>query len=358
MTQDFSEGGAAMRVRPVSAEPAGVVPEGFIRCGPFTSIPDMLRLEGIDAEAVLAASGLDNSTLSRSENVIPFSAARRLLALAAAKTGRPDFGLRAGQRIGMAAIGVLGMAMQNCCSLSEALSLFTSHYRRHDGAGVLTCRLERPVATMSYSIPRSDLPGSAQAVDFALAIGAQTLKSLCGPRWRPIEARMARPQPQDPGPYRALVGDAVRFDAPETALIFDADWLDYPLAEGRPELRDILLRYLSASRLDSTQATRDDVRRQLCVNASHVATSLNEVALAMNIHPRTLARRLASTGTTFKALASEIRHERALQLLEQTSMTVADIAALLGYADVGSFSRAFKSRAGMPPKAWRARRIV
>jgi AraC-like DNA-binding protein len=341
---------------PFFAESAGVIPEGFIRCSPFTAIPDMLRLEGIDPDSVLAASGLDKTALSRSDNVIPFFAAQRLIAICAAKTGRPDFGLHAGQRVGLTAIGVLGMAMRNCCSLGEALALFSSHYRRHDGEGVLIWRHERPVAAIGFGIPRSDLPGSAQALDFALAIGAQILRSICGPRWQPIEVRMARPRPHDPGPYRAALGDAIHFDAPESALIFDASWLDHPLTEARPELRDMLLGYLAAPSHDSNQSTSDDVRRLLRMKSSDVSTSLNEVAAAMNVHPKTLARRLAVAGTTFKTLASEVRHERALQLLEQTSMTVADIASVLGYADIGSFSRAFKSRAGIPPKAWRARR--
>ncbi len=357
MTQEFSRDIGPGTGHQVSAEPAGVVPEGFIRSGPFTAIPDMLRLEGVDPAAVLAASGLDHAALSRSENVIPVSAALRLLAIGAARTGRPDFGLHAGQRVGMAAIGVLGMAMRNCCNLGEALALFSSHYRRHDGEGTLIFRQERPVATIGYSLPASDAPGSAQAFDFALAIGAQILMSIGGPRWRPNEVRMARPRPRDPDPYRALFGDAIHFDAPETILIFDASWLDHPLAEARPELRDMLLGYLAALKPDPTRAASDDVRRHFRANAQGGLPSLNDVALALNIHPKTLARRLASAGTTFKALGNEARHERALQLLEQSSTTVADIAAMLGYADVGGFSRAFKSRAGMPPKAWRARRI-
>ncbi len=357
MTQDLSKGVRLVTGDHVSAEPAGVVPEGFIRSGPFTAIPDMLRQEGVDPEAVLAASGLDVSALSHSENVIPFSAAQRLIALAAAKTGRPDFGLHAGQRVGITAIGVLGMAMQNCCSLGEALALFAAHFRRHDGAGALIWRPQRPVAMIGYRLPKADAPGNAQALDFALAIGVQIMKSICGPRWRPIEVLMARLRPHDPGPYRALFGDAIRFDAPETIMIFDASWLDHPLAEARPELRDLLLDYLAAPRLDAIQATSDEVRRVLRLEAAQRAPSLSDVALALNIHPRTLARRLARAGTTFKSLASEIRHETALQRLEQTSMTIAEIASLLGYADVGGFSRAFKSRAGMPPKAWRTRRI-
>lgn len=357
MTQDYSSDIGPPPDSPVSTASASVVPEGFIRSSAFTAIPDMLLLEGVDPKVVLAASGLDHAALSRSENVIPFAAAQRLLAIAATRTGRLDFGLRAGQRVGMAAIGVLGMAMQNCCSLGEALSLFSSHFRRQDGGGILIWRQEKPIAMIGYGVPGGGLPGLEQALDFALAIGAQILRSICGPRWRPIEVFMARPRPHDLEPYRALFGDAIHFEAPETVLIFDAAWLDQPLAEARPELRDMLLAYLAAPRLDSTQSTSDEVRRHFHAMAPRVAASLNDVAAAMNIHPKKLARRLAGEGTTFKTLASEVRHERALQMLEQTTMTVAEIASTLGYADVGGFSRAFKSRAGMPPKAWRARRL-
>ena len=339
-----------------SSEPAGALPKGYIRAGPFAAIPDMLRLEGVDPEAVLAASGLDKSALSRSENVIPYPAAQRLLAIAAAKTGLAEFGLQAGQRVGIGAIGVLGMAMQNCCNLGEALSLFSSHYQRHDGAGALVWLPERPVATISYSVRGSDLAGSAQSLDFALAIGLQIMKSICGPQWRPIDVQTPRPPPPDPARYRALAGVPVRFRAADLAISFDASWLDRPLAEARPALRDMLLGYFAAPGSEAVREATDQVRRVLRVNPSRHAASLIDVALALNVHPRTLARRLKKEGATFKSVANEIRHETALQFLEQTAMPIAVVAMMLGYADVASFSRAFKSRTGMPPKARRTRR--
>ena len=85
-------------------------------------------------------------------------------------------------------------------------------------------------------------------------------------------------------------------------------------------------------------------------------TSLSGVAAALGVTPHALSRRLTETGCTFQELVSEIRHETARQLLEQTSMPVGRIAELLGYTDQASFTRAFRDRAGMPPNAWRVRR--
>ncbi len=209
----------------------------------------MLRLDGVSPEDILAASGLDASALARSENLIPFAGAQRLLAISAEKTGRPDFGLRVGQRVGLGALGVLGMAMQNAVDLREALSLLTTHFRRHNTAAALTWRLEGPVATIDYRLPEPDAPGSAEIIDFTVAVGFQTMKSLCDPQWRPIEVRMARRQPLDASPYRELIGAPICFGAAETAMSFDASWLDRPRSEARPEVRDMLIGFLAAPRL-------------------------------------------------------------------------------------------------------------
>ncbi len=317
----------------------------------------MLRLDGVNPEDVLAASGLDASALARSENVIPFAGAERLLAICAEKTGRPDFGLGAGQRVGLAALGVLGMAMQNAVDLREALSLLAIHFRWNNAGAAMSWRVEGPVATIVYRLPEPEAPGTGEFLDFTVAVSVQMMKSLCDPQWRPIEVQMARRQPLDASPYREMIGAPIRFGAAETAMSFNASWLERPRSEARPEVRDMLIGFLAPARLPQNQATADEVRRILRAKVSQGDVSVDDVATALDLHPRTLARRLAQAGTTFRALVNEIRHETAVQLLEQTSMPVQGIASHLGYADVGSFSRAFKSRAGMPPNAWRALRI-
>lgn len=50
------------------------------------------------------------------------------------------------------------------------------------------------------------------------------------------------------------------------------------------------------------------------------------------------------------------RLERACELLADSTLAVADIAQLVGYADQLSFSRMFRRKTGMPPTAYRAQR--
>jgi AraC-like DNA-binding protein len=73
----------------------------------------------------------------------------------------------------------------------------------------------------------------------------------------------------------------------------------------------------------------------------------------VNVSERTLRRRLQAQDTRFRALRDSTRDERARDLLAQTSMTVAEVAAAVGYADARAFRRAFKRWTGVLPAAYR-----
>lgn len=81
--------------------------------------------------------------------------------------------------------------------------------------------------------------------------------------------------------------------------------------------------------------------------------SLSRAARALGISSRTLQRRLAEAGLCYSVLLDEARFERARCLFENPGERLCDIAAALGYADAGSFTRAFERWAGMSPRDYR-----
>ena len=79
--------------------------------------------------------------------------------------------------------------------------------------------------------------------------------------------------------------------------------------------------------------------------------SVKTLADAFNVSPETVRRhfRKADTGLTPFELLALLRHQRAIELLEQTDLSIAEIAAKCGYSDPFSFSRAFKKRDCLSP---------
>lgn len=83
--------------------------------------------------------------------------------------------------------------------------------------------------------------------------------------------------------------------------------------------------------------------------------SLDQVAAALHMSDRTLRRRLAEEGVSFRGLLDEIREQIAEELLVTGGLSVAEVAERLGYVEVSSLSQAFRRWKGVGPRAYRAR---
>jgi AraC-like DNA-binding protein len=76
----------------------------------------------------------------------------------------------------------------------------------------------------------------------------------------------------------------------------------------------------------------------------------------MDLHKRTLQRRLLDEKLQFKSLLQEVKINTACWHLAASSMDITQLSELLGYADVAAFSKAFRLRQQMSPAQWRIHR--
>ena len=75
--------------------------------------------------------------------------------------------------------------------------------------------------------------------------------------------------------------------------------------------------------------------------------SVEDIAVALGISSRTLQRNLSAEGTKFNQELQNVQKLLALSYLKKPEMTTDEVAYLIGYAEVSSFSRAFKKWTGM-----------
>lgn len=81
--------------------------------------------------------------------------------------------------------------------------------------------------------------------------------------------------------------------------------------------------------------------------------TLKEVAAHFGYHPNYISALLPrETGRRFGEILKEKRLERGRLLLENTLMTVEDIARMLGYDSTTNFYKAFRARFGIPPRGY------
>ncbi len=84
--------------------------------------------------------------------------------------------------------------------------------------------------------------------------------------------------------------------------------------------------------------------------------NLSDIAAESGLSPSSLSRMItACTGCTFTELLQTARFSRAAVLLRDTTLSVADIAAGIGYENTAFFYRKFAERYGCTPAEYRRR---
>jgi AraC-like DNA-binding protein len=68
---------------------------------------------------------------------------------------------------------------------------------------------------------------------------------------------------------------------------------------------------------------------------------------------RTLSRKLRDEGVTYAEILDKLRSALAKRYLSDRELPVSEIAWLLGYQEVSSFTHAFKRWTGMTPREFR-----
>jgi AraC-like DNA-binding protein len=341
---------AAPRRRPRAAD------EGEVRIGPVAAIPEVLRNFGVPPNGPFARAGVPLQAFTNPENRIAFEALGRLLDESARATACGHFGLLVGERFELDGLGAIGYLMRNSATVGEALRALLLHLYLHDrGAVPILISLDASYVLLGYSIYRHATPGTPHLYDAAIAIGYRVLKAICGPQWKAAHVQFSHGRPQDPRPYRRLLGPQVRFDAQVSGIVFAASWLDQAIPGADPQLRALVQQAIEQARASSTMRFADLVRAALHQMVLGGTASAQNVAMLFGIHERTLRKRLAAEGTGLQPLIDQTRFELAKQLLENTELPLAEIASALHFADAAVFSRAFRGWSKTSPRLWRQR---
>ncbi len=162
------------------------------------------------------------------------------------------------------------------------------------------------------------------------------------PRWRPREVLFTCPRPQEASVYEAFFKAPVRFGAIENALVFAADWLRVQPPRSDPLIYAYLKQQAGELRASRNFETARGLKPLLRILLLTQNCTMPEAAQQLGMHSRTLGRRLRAEGTTFREEVASARCAMARQLLEQSVLPLAEVAEMLGYAELSAFAHAFK----------------
>ncbi len=191
--------------------------------------------------------------------------------------------------------------------------------------------------------------------DAWLATIVKFARDVSRPDFTPVRIELRRPDPKiTPDVFREFFGAPVHFAAEDNVLVLDARQLKEPLPAANAELarqNDAVVMGLLA------QLEKRDVLAQ--VRAAFIDLlpsgdcSKNKVAERLNMSERTLQNKLNDRDTSYRDVLNETRRELAEQYMNQGVHSISEVAYLLGFSEISSFSRAFRVWTGQSPSLYR-----
>jgi AraC-like DNA-binding protein len=178
---------------------------------------------------------------------------------------------------------------------------------------------------------------------------------LVGRRIPILRAEFSYAEPAHSAEYRLMYCADLSFNRPNTAISFEASYLDLPVVQNEGSLKEflrtapesILLKYKNGSSLTAR------VRRRLRQFPPSDVPDFEGLAGELNITPATMRRRLHEEGASYQSIKDELRRDLAISYLSHSSRSVMDIAMELGFSERSAFHRAFRKWTGASPGEFR-----
>jgi AraC-like DNA-binding protein len=322
---------------------------------PFPSLPEAgglatrlaagrLREAGIALEPLLKKAGLSAAQIDKPD--VPVSVKSQIAFLdLAAKALRDEFlGFRLALDCDLRQIGLLYYAMASSETLGDALERGQRYSSIANEGVVIRCFANKGL-TISLRYAGVARHTDRQQIELLVTTIVRVCRALTNRRLVPKAVRLAHRRSNDVSELEKFFGCPTAFGADADEIVFDKEEGRLHLVGADPYLNDVLLRYCEEAlshRRSNANPLRTRIENAITPLLPHRRAHLGAVARQLGMSVRTLSRRLSKEDLKFAEVLEQLRSDLALRYLGEPSLSISQIAWLVGYNDVSSFSHACK----------------
>jgi len=313
-----------------------------------------LQDAGIDARVVFSKVGLDPAKLGDGNARYKIEDMQNLWQAAVEYTNDPCFGVETGKRWNSTTFHALGFAWLASASLIDAFGRMERYSRLVNDA--ISTDLDRAGTNYQFIIKVSESPELVHpaGIDAAMAAIIQMCRMLIGDSFTPIEVHIKGARTVSAVCLETFIHAPVIYDKEDYMLLIDRHDMERALATANTELiranEMVALQYLA--KLDRSNVSMQVKTKIIELLPSGQARE-EDVAAALNISLRTMQRKLREQGESFARLLSTMKKEMAENYIQDSQLSINEIAYLLGFSDQANFTRAFRRWNGSTPSEYR-----
>lgn len=314
----------------------------------YFAVAEQLRLE---VTPLLRRAGLTRTMISNPEQMLPARSVVQLLEDSAEKSGCATFGLRMADQRELSDIGLLSLLIVHQPTLGDALDVL-SEYRNRINTN-LSLHIEDHDETLFLREQFALNPPlySRQVSDLALGVLYKLCRSVMTEGWRAQCASFSyeRPGPADRAIYEHLFQCPMQFGADFDGIVIEKADLDRRNPMANLALAAHAHGLIASLIPPGNRTVAEEVEQSIRLLMPSGRASIGEVAHTLGTNVRTLQRRLEREGVGFSDLLDRVRVQQVSHHFASPQLRLTDVAHLLGYSSLASFSTWYRSRFNQTP---------
>jgi len=297
---------------------------------------------GLDVDALCKELGVDREILTDASGRPPRDALGRLWRAALAASGDRFLGLSAGELWDARADNLVILLLTSAESLGEGLEASLRYQELLSHGRVVTLGEHPEYHALHINKIEHELPITVHEIEFIAVVMMKLLRFATEDRFAAREVQFQHPHRGQIQKYSRAFRCSVTFGHERTTILADDEAWSLPLAHGNVALHG-QLRGVAAGLHAALESHGfiDTVRDRIKILLPRGQSSIEGVASALHMTPRTLQRRLREDGTTFRVLLDVVRKSILLACFER-KQTADEIMRNAGYTNARSFRRAMK----------------
>lgn len=303
---------------------------------------------GIQPSRVLEGTTLDGAWLDQETASVSYPQYARIITNALAATADGAIGLKVGRTVNLAMFGAFGYALMSSRTLKDAADVFLKYQDLPGQLTRISIRRRGPEWVIRFDplYPFEDRL-LVYAIEEVLSTTYYGMVFLVNRDVDLIAIDLSYPAPGHAGLYAEMFHCPVRFGAPENRVRVNAHSFDLPVRTANQNVYEYCTRFCDEMLGALTQSDPyiDRIRGLILASPGRFLKT-GEMAKELGMSTRSLNRRLEERGTSYKKIVNEVRADLAMRYLEDTNLSIDQIADLVGFAETTTFRKTFKQWTG------------
>jgi AraC-like DNA-binding protein len=311
---------------------------------------------GLNAESILLRAGIDSCLFEVQNDRVPTEV------LACLVEGIWDESMDEAMQLSASPIPrgslyLMAKLAVNEANLEAAILICKRFMETVSKAYTIELKTQDQVASLSFTLTAPELDHEHMLAEYILLQWHRLSSWLIAEHIPLTSTHFDFAPPQQDKEYEYLFPGEHKFNQSSLGFSFDESYLRRPMVQSASTL-DAFIKSCPKELFvhpKTDYSLSNEVLAYLKHRLHSGLPTIEEAAQELNMTKRTIIRRLKLEQSSYQQLKDKVRCNRAVKLLTEQSMTVADVAEQLGYSDAAVFARAFKSWTGETPRSYKDR---